>query len=143
MRAPTPRQLAILRFIRESQPAPTVREIGARFGIDSTNAVMDHLKSLQRKGLLQWTPRKSRGLKATPAGLVALGETCCPCRDGCSCECHEKRDASNDRAFVERVSRAEREACLQDVRRVIASPVLVARIEKAIQTRHVAVAGAS
>lgn len=74
---PTPRQLAILSFI-DGQTyvrgyAPTHREIGAEFGIRSTNGVNDHLLALERKGLLMRDPLKSRAMRLTEAGLALLG----------------------------------------------------------------------
>jgi repressor LexA len=52
----TERQKEIYDFIRHQIDTrgygPTVREIGAEFGIKSPNGVMCHLKALQRKGLI-------------------------------------------------------------------------------------------
>jgi SOS-response transcriptional repressor LexA len=52
----TRRQKEIIEFIVqhtfENLYQPTLREIGERFSIASTNAVMDHLKALRRKGYL-------------------------------------------------------------------------------------------
>jgi repressor LexA len=63
----TLRQSEVYRFIRERLTAcgyaPTVREIGARFGIRSTNGVADHIKALKRKGALVNQPSKSRTLQ--------------------------------------------------------------------------------
>jgi repressor LexA len=65
----TQRQRDILDFIqRESQKngfSPTIREIGARMGIRSTNGVNDHLKALERKGYLKREADKSRTLRLT------------------------------------------------------------------------------
>lgn len=62
----TDRQRQILDFIaghaRRGLP-PTLREIGKAFGMRSTNAVADHLKLIERKGYLERTPLKSRGLR--------------------------------------------------------------------------------
>jgi hypothetical protein len=62
----TDRQGAILEFIREHlrayKYAPSLREIGTQFGIDSTNAVNDHLLALERKGYLK--PRDRQNPKA-------------------------------------------------------------------------------
>lgn len=81
----TPRQQEVLKVIetkieREGYP-PTIREIGDRLGISSTNGVNDHLKALERKGYLVRSQGKSRGCvplpsatprKRTPPSLVAL-----------------------------------------------------------------------
>jgi len=52
----TSRQKQIYDFlkdkIRNRGYGPTVREIGAHFGIRSPNGVMCHLKALERKGLI-------------------------------------------------------------------------------------------
>src|SRR5262245_50295335 len=53
----TGRQQQILDFISESLRRrgypPTLREIGERMAIRSTNGVNDHLKALEKKGYLQ------------------------------------------------------------------------------------------
>ena len=63
----TVRQRHILKFILEQIDSqgfpPTIREIGAQFGISSPNGVRDHLVALQRKGYLKRTPEKSRSLE--------------------------------------------------------------------------------
>jgi repressor LexA len=59
----------VLEFIQESIQEngfpPTLREIGAHFGIRSTNGVNDHLLALQRKGYLRRQDMKSRALRPT------------------------------------------------------------------------------
>ena len=61
----------VLDFIRQSITdrgyPPTLREIGARMGIRSTNGVNDHLRALERKGYLTREDMKSRALR--PIGL--------------------------------------------------------------------------
>jgi repressor LexA len=63
----THRQQMVLDFIRESITdrgyPPTLREIGARMGIRSTNGVNDHLRALERKGYLTREDMKSRALR--------------------------------------------------------------------------------
>src|SRR5258708_3386559 len=67
----TQRQQMVLDFIRQSITdrgyPPTLREIGARMGIRSTNGVNDHLRALERKGYLTREDMKSRALR--PTGL--------------------------------------------------------------------------
>ncbi len=63
----TRRQSEILQFIREritrgGQP-PTIREIGRKFGIKSTNGVRGHLSALIQKGYLKKRALVSRGLE--------------------------------------------------------------------------------
>ena len=71
----TDRQQDILDFIRDtiaaSQHPPTVREIGARFDINSPNGVICHLKSLEAKGYIERDKNLSRGIRL-------LGEKRCP-----------------------------------------------------------------
>ncbi len=59
----------VLDYIRQSIVdrgyPPTLREIGARMGIRSTNGVNDHLRALERKGYLTREDMKSRALRPT------------------------------------------------------------------------------
>ena len=70
----TDRQRAVLEFISESISdrgfPPTLREIGNRLGIRSTNGVNDHLRALERTGYLTREDMKSRTLRLvrTPDG---------------------------------------------------------------------------
>ena len=70
----TERQRAVLEFVSESISdrgfPPTLREIGNRLGIRSTNGVNDHLRALERKGYLTREDMKSRTLRLvrTPDG---------------------------------------------------------------------------
>ncbi len=65
----TERQQLVLDFIRQSIAdrgyPPTLREIGAKMGIRSTNGVNDHLRALERKGYLTREDMKSRALRPT------------------------------------------------------------------------------
>lgn len=75
MRELTDRQHEVLHFIRAFAAKhglpPTVREIGDRFRI-SPRAAFDHLRALERKGMLQRRPAARRTSRAL--GLVA-GQT--------------------------------------------------------------------
>lgn len=75
MQSLTPRQKQVFRVVVEYIAAhgfaPTVREIADAIGISSTNGVGDHIAALERKGWLERTPYKARGLKVT-AGPVAF-----------------------------------------------------------------------
>jgi repressor LexA len=79
MQGLTQRQQMVLDFIRQSIHdrgyPPTLREIGARMGIRSTNGVNDHLRALERKGYLTREDMKSRALRPTGLDVRALGET--------------------------------------------------------------------
>jgi repressor LexA len=72
MQGLTGRQQMVLDFIRSSIVdrgyPPTLREIGARMGIRSTNGVNDHLRALERKGYLTREDMKSRALRPTDLG---------------------------------------------------------------------------
>ena len=75
MQGLTQRQQMVLDFIRQSITdrgyPPTLREIGARMGIRSTNGVNDHLRALERKGYLTREDMKSRALRPTTTHDVA------------------------------------------------------------------------
>jgi repressor LexA len=77
MQGLTQRQQMVLDFIRESIHdrgyPPTLREIGARMGIRSTNGVNDHLRALERKGYLTREDMKSRALRPTDLSPHSLG----------------------------------------------------------------------
>lgn len=70
----TDRQREILRFIqdytRTRRVPPTVREIGAHFGI-WTAGVARHLQALERKGRLRRAARGSRMIEVVPVGKRA------------------------------------------------------------------------
>jgi repressor LexA len=67
----SPRQREILDFVvaqvAQSGVVPSYREIGGALGIESTNAVSDHLKALIRKGYLERVgdPGRPRSLRLT------------------------------------------------------------------------------
>jgi repressor LexA len=71
----TDRQQQVLDFIAASITErgypPTLREIGERLGIRSTNGVNDHLKALEKKGYLAREDLKSRALR--PIGHIGQG----------------------------------------------------------------------
>ncbi len=83
MQGLTDRQQMVLDYIRQSITdrgyPPTLREIGARMGIKSTNGVNDHLRALERKGYLTREDMKSRALRPTgmdgPEGKEAPKES--------------------------------------------------------------------
>lgn len=71
-RKPTRRQLDILEFIARSiagGTTPTIREVGAEFGIASTSTVNYHLDRLERHGLIDRGPAFAyRRVRLTAAG---------------------------------------------------------------------------
>jgi repressor LexA len=74
----SPRQLQVLRLIAKGLRAgrvPTIREIGEKLKIRSTNGVNDHLEALEKKGLLERGEHgKSRSITVTEIGWRQLGE---------------------------------------------------------------------
>jgi SOS-response transcriptional repressor LexA len=83
---PTDRQLEILRYVADRIVArvlsPTLREIGAHFGIRSSNGINEHLIRLEKKGLITRDATLSRALHITPQGWGTLGYKICACCDG-------------------------------------------------------------
>ena len=67
MRELTPRQKQILEmiqeFIGETGMPPTRAEIARQLGFKSANAAEEHLRALQRKGVLDLLPGASRGIQ--------------------------------------------------------------------------------
>ena len=63
----TPRQTQILRLIQtsiaENGMPPTRAEIARTFGFKSPNAAEEHLRALQRKGVIDLIPGASRGIQ--------------------------------------------------------------------------------
>lgn len=63
----TPRQRQILDFIKdqldESGMPPTRAEIATALGFKSANAAEEHLRALQRKGVIDLVPGASRGIQ--------------------------------------------------------------------------------
>lgn len=79
----TERQQQVLDFIassiNERGYPPTLREIGERLGIRSTNGVNDHLKALEKKGYLAREDLKSRALR--PIGASTPSKSPAPVND--------------------------------------------------------------
>ncbi|HHO68983.1 MAG TPA: transcriptional repressor LexA [Gammaproteobacteria bacterium] len=63
----TPRQAEILEFIQEFAEEegcpPTRAEIAEAFGFRSANAAEEHLRALERKGMIELVPGSSRGIR--------------------------------------------------------------------------------
>lgn len=80
----TSRQREILNFIsasiNERGFPPTLREIGEHFQIRSTNGVNDHLKALEKKGVLRREDLKSRAMR--PIAQPNEGADIIPLRRG-------------------------------------------------------------
>jgi repressor LexA len=78
----TDRQQEVLKFIRECVASdglpPTRAEIAQALGFNSPNAAEQHVKALVNKGVLEWVPGASRGLRLVAgqdddAGLPLIG----------------------------------------------------------------------
>jgi repressor LexA len=67
MRQLTPRQTQILEMIQEfiatTGMPPTRAEIASELGFKSANAAEEHLRALQKKGVLELVPGASRGIQ--------------------------------------------------------------------------------
>ncbi len=81
MRNLTPRQQQIMDLIRlaqrETGMPPTRADISQHFNFRSPTAADDHLKALEKKGVIQLLPGKSRGIRilddATYQGIPVIG----------------------------------------------------------------------
>lgn len=73
----TPRQKQILKMIQdsliESGMPPTRAEIAAEMGFKSPNAAEEHLRALQKKGVLDLIPGASRGIQLKDSLREQLG----------------------------------------------------------------------
>lgn len=83
MRELTPRQNQILEmiqdFIEETGMPPTRAEIARELGFKSANAAEEHLRALQKKGVLELVPGASRGIQLKDSlrdqiGLPLVGQ---------------------------------------------------------------------
>ncbi len=63
----------IFRRSQEEGSAPTMREIGQEFGINSTNGVRHHLRVLEDAGYIDRTDRKARAIRVLVAPNDATG----------------------------------------------------------------------
>lgn len=77
MRQLTPRQKQILEliqnFINEFGMPPTRAEIARELGFKSANAAEEHLRALQKKGVLELMPGASRGIQLKDSLREQLG----------------------------------------------------------------------
>ncbi|MBX3177195.1 MAG: transcriptional repressor LexA [Candidatus Hydrogenedentes bacterium] len=62
----------IIECIRDRGMPPTIAEIGEEFGIASTNGVNDHLVALERKGYIERSSSKARGITITQKAAAGL-----------------------------------------------------------------------
>lgn len=78
----TPRQRQVLDFIADTIRSrgypPTIREIGERFGISSTNGVRAILSVLAKKGYIERKPFVSRGIELKAYPIPSDGVTWVP-----------------------------------------------------------------
>ena len=77
MRQLTPRQSQILdmiqEFINETGMPPTRAEIARELGFKSANAAEEHLRALQRTGVLELVPGASRGIQLKDSWREQMG----------------------------------------------------------------------
>lgn len=73
MKELTFRQQQILSFIQERSAEqgywPSIREIQQEFGFKSTNAVIGHLRALEKKGYLERQPHQARAFRLRIPGI--------------------------------------------------------------------------
>ncbi|UJR81305.1 transcriptional repressor LexA [Sandaracinus amylolyticus] len=97
----TDRQRMVLEYICESIQdrgyPPTLREIGLKLGIRSTNGVNDHLRALERKGYLTREDMKSRTLRPTDTTLRIVGRGAASMGGGIAREEHDLVDVETTR----------------------------------------------
>lgn len=79
----TKKQKEIYKYLREvlraGEPAPSISEISKYFGFRSTRSARDHLKALERKGVIHRNANKARSIRVhevsgveAPAVTIAL-----------------------------------------------------------------------
>ncbi|MDR3190690.1 MAG: transcriptional repressor LexA [Lactobacillaceae bacterium] len=77
MQQPEPTRVKILRFVyqatKEKSYPPSVREIAAAVGLNSTSTVQGHLDRLEKNGFIARDRDKKRAIELTKAGLESLG----------------------------------------------------------------------
>jgi len=82
----TPRQFEILqfiqRFISETGMPPTRADMARELGFRSANAAEEHLRALQRKGVIQLLPGTSRGIRLLEAANAFPGGSAAGEEDG-------------------------------------------------------------
>jgi repressor LexA len=64
----------IQRFIEDTGMPPTRAEIARELGFRSANAAEEHLRALQRKGVIELLPGTSRGIRLLEAGRALPNE---------------------------------------------------------------------
>jgi repressor LexA len=56
----------ILQCVEKEQRTPTIRQIGAKFGLRSTGSVRDVIRALEKKGEIIKDAALSRGIRLNP-----------------------------------------------------------------------------
>jgi len=79
MKKTTARQQAIYNYIKEfilsRKYPPTIREIGEKFCIKSTNGVRDALNSLEKKGMIKKFSNQARGIELPQSAYSSQANT--------------------------------------------------------------------
>jgi len=70
--------LFIAKNIRERGYPPSIREMGRKFDMQSTNAISDKLSILERKGYITREVKAARGIALTEKGRAEVGDTSSP-----------------------------------------------------------------
>lgn len=75
---PTPRQVEVLAAITKLTAAlgypPSLHELRAELGLNSTHGVLEHLKALERKGYIKRERRVARSLVVLPEPVIGGGQ---------------------------------------------------------------------
>jgi DNA-binding MarR family transcriptional regulator len=91
----TKRQKQIYEFLKDKifnrGYGPTVLEIGSEFNIRSPNAVMCHLKALEKKGLITRGPQSSRTVRLTSEGGAEPTESWTEAKNARRCDLIDKK----------------------------------------------------
>lgn len=76
----------IANYVKTHLNWPSLREVGAKFGIGSTNGVIDHYERLAAKGYIQRRakPGYNNSFTFTPEARVELGLVFKGAKDGCT-----------------------------------------------------------
>ena len=82
LKALTKNQARVLKYIKhqieQKNHVPTIREIGAHFGITSPNGVAGLLNRIEAKGMIKRTKNRARSImltkKSSPGGLPLVGQ---------------------------------------------------------------------
>ena len=82
-------------FIQQHGYAPSLEEVGKRFGLSSLATVHKHLTNLQQKGFIKRTWNRSRSVEVMPSRVVGRSSSC-RCWGMSQRACRLKRSINNE-----------------------------------------------